>query len=229
MGIMKRVSIKRFLIGVVGLLAVILIAQSVMLFIDRYKITKEIERLDVANEFADAVIEAAGHEAKERGLTVIAINSTVATNASAMQNIREVREHGEKAWNKGMELAKTLVNDLDATNNALRVAMTRASARHAELDEARRKVDGEITTSKREFAAQDWIKGTTAFIDANAEMRLAAFSSTASRDTLQEALRMNLELKHGSGLSENTPAGSAPRSGISSRRASPLTQPHLKD
>lgn len=150
MGIMKRVSIKRFLIGVVGLLAVILIAQSVMLFIDRYKITKEIERLDVANEFADAVIEAAGHEAKERGLTVIAINSTVATNASAMQNIREVREHGEKAWNKGMELAKTLVNDLDATNNALRVAMTRASARHAELDEARRKVDGEITTSKRE-------------------------------------------------------------------------------
>lgn len=195
MGIIARVSIKHFLMGVVGLLAVILIVQSVMGFIDKYRAVKEIERVDAANEFADDIIEATGYEAKERGVTVIAINSGSAADAATLQKIREVREKGEAAWGKALVLAKTLNDDLDISNSALRVAMTRAQAKHSELEEARRKVDSDIVTSKREFAAEDWIRITTAFIDANADTRLAAFSSTASRDTLQEALRMNLELK----------------------------------
>ncbi|MBI5561716.1 MAG: HAMP domain-containing protein [Deltaproteobacteria bacterium] len=195
MGIMQRVSIKTFLMGVVGLLAAILIAQSVSNFADKYGTGKEIERVDIANEMADYVIEATGYQAKERGRTVIALNSDTAVDSASIEKIHEARGRGEEALKKALTHAKSLTDGLDTGNSALRAAIVRVDTLHSELEEARKKADKDFGTTSKDYSAQEWIKLITAFIDANTEMRLAAFASTGSKETMQEALRMNLELK----------------------------------
>ncbi|MBI5886848.1 MAG: methyl-accepting chemotaxis protein [Deltaproteobacteria bacterium] len=181
--------------AVVGLLVVILAAQSVLGFIDKYNYKREMERVDIANELADYILEATGFEAKERGMTVIALNSNTALDASQIERIRAVRESGEQAWTKAIADAKLLTDDLDTSNSLLRSAVSKLHATHGEMIEARRKADRNFTMAAKDYAAQEWIRAITGFIDANTELRLSAFTSTASKDTMQEALRVNLELK----------------------------------
>lgn len=195
MGIIERVSIKKFLTAVVGFLVVILVIQSVIGFIDKYNYKREMERVEIANELADYILEATGFEAKERGMTVIALNSNTAIDASQIEKIHVVRENGEQAWAKALADAKLLTDELDPSNSLLKAAVSKLRTIHAEIAEARRKADRNFTVEAKNYAAQDWIGAITGFIDANTELRLSAFTSTASKDTMQEALRVNLELK----------------------------------
>lgn len=195
MGIIQRVSIKGFLTGVVGFLAVIIIIQSLIGFFDKYSYKREMERVDIANELADYMLEATGYEAKERGMTVIALNSTSVVDSAAIEMIKEARENGDKAFAKALDHAKLLSEVFDPSNLLLQSAMLRVKTMHSELNETRRKVDSNLTKAAKDYPAQAWIKQITGFIEANTELRLSAFTSTASKDTMQEALRMNLELK----------------------------------
>ena len=195
MGIIQRVSIKGFLTGVVGFLALILVIQSLLGFSDKYSYKREMERVDAANELADYMLEATGYQAKERGMTVIALNSTSVVDPAAVAKIRDARERGDKALAKALETAKLISEELDTSNLLLRAAMTRVKSMHSELGEARRKVDDNMSRAAKDYSAQVWIKQITGFIETNTELRLAAFTSTASKNTMQEALRMNLELK----------------------------------
>ncbi|MBI5468952.1 MAG: methyl-accepting chemotaxis protein, partial [Deltaproteobacteria bacterium] len=194
MKFLHKISIKKFLTGVVGVLVLILAVMSANNVWNAYKSTQEISRVDVANEMADDILTAAGFEAKERGMTAMVLSSNKSSDSSFIDKIHDTRARGEAALKKANGLSKELVQ-LDSTNTALQSALRRAETAYSLLESARKDADRNLGVDDKNYAPKEWIKAITGFIEANAEVRLAAFTSTASKETLQEALRMNLDLK----------------------------------
>lgn len=190
---LQRVSIKSFLIGVIGLLAFILTALSVNNVINSYRTRQEIKRIDIANELTDDILEASRFEAKERGVTSMLLSSESA-DISNLQMIKDLRAKGDAAFKKATELAKELI-EADGTNEAFKSALRTSNELYSELEGARAKADRNFSEGGRTYPVKDWFKTITSFLEANAEMRISAFESRASKETLQEALQMNLELK----------------------------------
>lgn len=194
-GFLRRISIKTFLMGTVSVLVLLLTAMSVNNVWDTYKQSKETKRMDMANELADHVLAASGFEAKERGVTVIALNSDTAADASVIQKLQDVRSKGDQELKEAADLARALLA-ADSSNSLLRLSLDRVEQLKSELESTRTTVDRELGHSgPKNYAAKDWIKFITSVIDTGAELRLTAFASNTSKNTLQEALRMNIELK----------------------------------
>lgn len=192
--LLHRISIKSFLMGVVGVLVLLLTIISVNNVRNAYRDAKEYSRVGMANDMADAILTAAGFEAKERGMTAMVLASDKAGDASFIEKVRETRAKGEESLKKANELAEKLV-EADGSNTALKTALRRAKETYTQLESARRDADRNLGLDAKSYPAREWIKNITNFIQANAEVRLAAFASTASKDSLQEAIRMNIELK----------------------------------
>ncbi|HBG45870.1 MAG TPA: hypothetical protein DDW94_02670 [Deltaproteobacteria bacterium] len=192
--LLQRASIKRFLTGIIGLLVISLLILSANTALETYWESQESVRMDMANELADHLVDSTGYEAKERGFTTTALSLGTAADGYMTQKIEELRAKGDEAFMKANELSKAII-ERDETNTALVAAVERANAAYAELMAARTIVDRNLVVSEKTYTPGEWIKAMTAFIDANSEVRLSAFASHQSRETLQEALRMNLELK----------------------------------
>ncbi|MBI5826711.1 MAG: methyl-accepting chemotaxis protein [Deltaproteobacteria bacterium] len=191
---LHRISIKSFLIGVVGVLVLLLTIMSVNNVWNAYRNGKEYSRVGMANDMADAILTAAGFEARERGMTAMALASDKAGDSSFIEKVHETRAQGEESLKKANELADKLV-EADGSNTALKSALLRAKEAYARVESARREADRNLSLDSKNYLAREWIKVLTNFIQANAEVRLAAFASTGSKESLQEALRMNIELK----------------------------------
>ena len=192
--LLQRASIKRFLTGIIGLLVISLLILSANTALETYWESQESVRMDMANELADHLVDSTGYEAKERGFTTTALSLGTAADGYMTQKIEELRAKGDEAFMKANELSKSII-ERDETKTALVAAGERANAAYAELMAARTIVDRNLVVSEKTYTPGEWIKAMTAFIDANSEVRLSAFASHQSRETLQEALRMNLELK----------------------------------
>ncbi|MBI5469467.1 MAG: HAMP domain-containing protein, partial [Deltaproteobacteria bacterium] len=194
MRLFHKLSIKKFLTGVVGVLVLILAVMSANNVWKAYNSSKEHSRVAIANDLADAILAAAGFEAKERGMTAMVLSSNKASDSSFIDKIHDTRARGEAALKEAAEQAKRLV-EKDGANTVLKAALRRAETAYSELESARKDADRNLGVDDKNYAPKEWIKAITGFIEANAEVRLAAFTSTASKETLQEALRMNIELK----------------------------------
>ncbi|MDO8426833.1 MAG: nitrate- and nitrite sensing domain-containing protein, partial [Deltaproteobacteria bacterium] len=194
-GFLQRISIKTFLIGTVSILVLLLTALSANNVLDTYRQSNEIKRVELANGLADHILAASGFEAKERGITAIALSSETAADSSVIQKLQEVRTKGDEELKAAEDAAKTLIA-ADGSNSLLKISLDSVVQIKSELEGLRKTVDRELSNAgAKNLAARDWIKFITSVIDTGAELRLAAFSSSASKNTLQEALRMNLELK----------------------------------
>ncbi|MBI5888982.1 MAG: HAMP domain-containing protein [Deltaproteobacteria bacterium] len=192
---LNRISIKTFLMGMVGLLLVVLTALSLNIVMTTYWDSKEVSRVGIANELSDQILEAAKREAKERGVTNMALSSNAAADGQTVQMIQELRTKGDEALKKAYALAEDL-SKVDGTNKALLSSLQRSHEVFSGLEAARKTVDANIYSAVKTYSSQEWVKAVTSSIEANAEVRIAAFASTASTQTLQEALHMNIELKN---------------------------------
>ncbi len=190
----KHLSIKSFLMGAVGLLVMVLAVLSADNLLNTYRENREVSRVDTANELADSIIDATGIEAKERGITSIALSSDAPADADTIKKVQGVRAKGDEVVAKAAELAKTLL-EKDSGNTLLKASFSRFESARSELESVRRTVDRELQNSAKGYPSKDWVSFITSVIDTNTELRLAAFTSNASKNTLQDALRMNLELK----------------------------------
>lgn len=195
MKLLKNLSIKSFLIGVVGILTIVLVIITLSSVISNYNYSIEVERVDVANEMADYLLEASGYFAKERGMTSMALNLSAAADAQTIQKLHEVRSKAEEALNKAKPLFNKLSESLDPANELLKTSQAQMEKQHNELVAARKKIDATLPAIEKSYNASDFIKLSTEGIETTAATRLAAFTSNASEATLQEALRLNLELK----------------------------------
>lgn len=194
MSFLQRVSIKNFLTAVVGCLILILMGLSINNVWNSYNRTNEITRVDIANELSDNILAASGYEGIERGVTAGALASGTPADASTIQKVKDLRAKGDAEIKKALTLADELTK-MDSSNSMLAPALGKIDKIYSELETARSAIDGELGKARKSYSPKEWISLMTSFIDANAELRSAAFTSNASKDTLQEALRMNLELK----------------------------------
>src|SRR3990172_965536 len=85
MRFLRHISIKNSLMGAVGVLVLALTALSVNNVLNTYGETREISRIDTANELADMIIEATCYEAKERGITAITLSSDVPADGETIK------------------------------------------------------------------------------------------------------------------------------------------------
>ncbi|MDH4101578.1 MAG: methyl-accepting chemotaxis protein, partial [Nitrospirota bacterium] len=195
MKLLKNLSIKSFLIGVLAILTSVLVIESLTLVVSNYTHGREVERVDVSNEMADDLLEASGYYAKERGMTSMALNMTVPVPPQTLQNINEVRTKGDAALKKAATLYKKLTESLDPTNALLVASQNQMQTAYDAFVAERRKVDATLSKDQKTVDASELIQYATDLIESTSTTRLAAFTSTASETTLQEALRLNLELK----------------------------------
>lgn len=194
MGLLNRLSIRVFLLGVIGVLLVFLTALSAGNAWESYKRSSEVRRLEKANRLSDYILKASGYQAKERGISVIFLSPGSVIDGATLQKLNEIRLSGDDAFKGAYKLAEELAVE-DSSNLLLKSAMAKAMSSHAEIEALRKTVDRNITSATKSYTAKEWIRAITGLIDNCAELRLSAFMSSRSKDTLQEALRMNIELK----------------------------------
>ncbi len=195
MKLLNRLSIKNFLIGIVGVLVVVLAFLSISNFLRTWADSKEMQRIQVANELSDHIIVAAGQEAIERGVTAAALSQKTASASMGLKGkIDGLRAKGNAALDKSFPLTKELI-ELDPTNSALRTAAANVERAYSDLQSARSRADSQFSVDTKTFAASEWVPIASAFINANAHLRLAAITSPSVKQTLQEAVRMNTEIK----------------------------------
>ncbi len=195
MKLLGSVSIRGFLTVVVGFLGIALVVLSIVTFIGAYNTNREYKRVAAANKMADHLITAAGWEAMERGFTNAALTSTAAVEQDLQGNIRDKRDKGDDAIKKAYSLAEELVAT-DASNTMLKASFDKAKEFYSRVQAARSTVDSNFSLAAKTYASKEWVPLITAWIDVNADLRLAAFSSTARKETLGEALNLNLETKN---------------------------------
>ena len=194
MRFLQRISIRNFMLTVIGTLVLVLAGLSASIALDTWRSYKETGRVDIANEMADNLLAAAGSAAKERGFTATALSSDKPAEGTLLQKIQDVRSRLDESLKKSFELSKEF-QATDKENTLFSSSVRELERLHGELTTLRRTVDSEVEKAQKSYSPQEWIKFTTTLIDATSETRLAAFSSSASKDTNQQALRMNLELK----------------------------------
>lgn len=194
MNLLRNISIKSFLIGVVGLLVVILTIESFKDFSNTYGESSDIERIGMANELSDLLLDASGFEAKERGMTAIAISSGDIVDRSLVEKIIEARTKGDAAFSKALAMAEKLSGN-SKDSGVLGNSIKRSKTAYSEMLTGRKTADANFNEKVKNYPPQEWFKLVTAFIDANANLRLAAFAIGSSGDTHQDAMRMNVELK----------------------------------
>ena len=194
MKFLNRISIRNFLLGLVGILVCILAVQSALSLVGTYRKSTEFKRVALANKISDNIIEAAGYEAQERGFTAAALSAGTEVDGRLLQRIRDMREKGDKHLKQAYADAATLT-EIDPTNTAFGTLLGKVNESFRRLETARRNADANIGRSEKTFTAKNWIPAITGFIDTNAELRLAGFASTSSEETHSTAQRMNLEIK----------------------------------
>jgi len=227
MNLIRGLSIKNFLLGTVGLLVLILTIQSVMNFSAAYVDNKEIERTNIANLLADHVLTAAGEQAKERGFTATAIGAKTNVDASLLTMINEARIKGNAEYAKALALAKTL-REKDSGNELLKTTLAKQERIYSEVESARSVVDKGLGKDTTPYPAQDWVKLMTSLIESGAELRLSTLTTNSGKRTLQEAMRLNLELKQAIWLVSEYAGRERAAIGNAIASKKPLDQPTLE-
>ncbi len=191
---LNRMSIRNFLIGTVSVLALVLAVLSVNNFISTRRAAREISRTTMANELADDVLEATGYEGKERANTALALSEDTAVDDAAVRKINDLRTKGDEAVKKSYALARKIIA-LDGSNETLGSALNKSESAYSDLEAGRKAADSNFSRAAKDYSVQDWNKLIGSYIDTNADLRLKTFTSSTSKETAQEALRMNLVLK----------------------------------
>src|SRR3989304_1839043 len=91
MRFLQRVSIRNFMLAVIGTLVLVLAGLSASIALDSWRYYKETGRGGIANELADNLLAAAGSAAKERGFTATALSSDKPAEGALLQKIQDVR------------------------------------------------------------------------------------------------------------------------------------------
>lgn len=194
MRFLQRISIRNFMLAVIGALVVVLAGLSAWTALGSWQYYRETSRIGMANELADHLLAAAGYAAKERGFTATVLSSDKPADGAMVQRINDVRSRLDNSLKESFESAKQLA-EADPGNALFRSSVKDVERLSGELQPIRRAVQAEFDKPQKGYSPQEWIKFITSLIEATSEARLAAFASNASTDSNQQALRMNLELK----------------------------------
>lgn len=195
MNLIKGMSIRNFLMGIVGLMVLVLAAQSVYGFLGAYRQGNEIKRINTANAMGDHILAAAGEEAKERGYTATALSSATAVDARLRSMIHDARRKGDEEYAKAGTLARVLMAE-EGGKSPLAVSFEKTARIYKSVEAGRVEVDGQLDKAEKTYQVQGWVGLMTSLIESGADMRLAALTSgSETSQTAGTAMRLNLEVK----------------------------------
>lgn len=144
-----------------------------------------------ANAMADHLIEAAGIEAVERGLTASALGGPVPASPAALKSIAGLREKGDAGWNRALVLARDLAAR-GTPDSEFVDAIRQADREYANLIQARIRADSCLKGEACAYPAAEWLKVISRFIGVSSRLREAAFLPL---DTPRYVAQLNLALK----------------------------------
>jgi methyl-accepting chemotaxis protein len=196
---LKGISIRGALIGIVGMLVVVLVAVSINNFVGATRLSAEASRIGKANEMADHVIAAAGQQAIERGMTATALAKAEPADEAVRAKISDLRKKGDESYMKAHALAMEL-KAMDPGNAAFMKAIERLDSTRSTLEKARARADSNLMAAEKDLLPKEWFKSMTDLIDAGVALRMTSLTSPGAPVTIHEALRMNFVLKHAAWL-----------------------------
>jgi len=131
-----------------------------------------------ANTMADQIIEAAGLQALERGVTSSLLSAPGVAPESGRQRLAALRAMSDKLWQESFATAGMLEKKGVVVEKAI-IARKLAGEAYEELQAARKRVDASLTKAERDIQAAEWIPTMTRFITAAARLRMASFGGEA--------------------------------------------------
>ena len=153
-----------------------------------YRAAREVSQ---ANAMADTLVEAAGIQAMERGLSAAALGAASHPDAGQGARIAALREQGDARWRQAMDMARTLRDDLPAKSE-LAEKFTEVGLAQADLVRARARLDACLAGQPCALDGAAWIQAATRFIDHSALLWEAAFLSLNAPGQMAQ---LNLNLK----------------------------------
>ena len=191
---LRRISIRNAMIGIVGIFVVLLIGASLIIFQQTYARSVEAKRLAKANEMADYIIVAAGNNAIERGVTATALSKNSVASQGFLSKIETLRKNGDEAYANAHLLATELVS-MDSNNLALKEGLFKLEKARVAAVNARKKADLNLMREAKDFSPKVWIGIMSSYIEAGAALRMVSMTSPDARYTLHDPLRKNLITK----------------------------------
>lgn len=149
------------------------------------------QEVSLANAMADALIEASGIQAVERGLTSTALGTLAGADSGHTRRIEALRQRGDERWQQAMEMAQRLQEGLRPDSEFVE-KYRQAQQAHARLLQARSQVDACRAGPACDIDAQVWIDTITQFIGRSALLREVAFLPL---DTPRHVVQINTALK----------------------------------
>ncbi len=124
-------------------------------------------------EVTQNILKASGIQARERGLTSLALGAQLKSSDPTFRRIRKLRRSGDVAWQAAVTTARELVPDLPEGSSAFGAAIEAAVVAHQELQLARAKIDRAVKTGGSPIAGRDWFEIATRHISVSARLREA--------------------------------------------------------
>ena len=144
-----------------------------------------------SNAMTDLLIEAAGIEAVERGLTSSTMGGRIKGSGSPLKTISELRENGDIRWNKALALARDMSLRVSPDSEFID-ALLHAEKEYANLVQARTRADACLNGDKCSYTGKEWLQDISHFITISSRLRESAFIPLDSPHHLSQ---LNLVLK----------------------------------
>ncbi|MCW8909438.1 MAG: diguanylate cyclase, partial [Gammaproteobacteria bacterium] len=145
----------------------------------------------LVNQLADDLISASNIEAEERGMTSLLLGESNAELSTLLDQVTRLRQEGDAIWLK----TKAAIHNMHQhdTDNRVSTNLHQANTAYLLFQEARTKVDNQISGTGHEISPKTWIKLSTSFISSIALLRE---SLLAMVEMPRELGRLNLTFKH---------------------------------
>ena len=182
----RRLSLRTILGGIVGVLALLLIAVTAHQVIDASFDRQLARSVAEGNETSDLLLLAAGQLAAERGMTNAALNAPQPITGEAKAAIQQRRDRADHALGRVVSILRT--------NAQISARLAEVEAAAASLRELRPKADAALAHGReaRDLAVTTiWVPTVTKLIETSQRMRLASeYEADAAETRLADLQRL---------------------------------------
>lgn len=158
---------------------------------ESYADYRAVSAMGQANAMTDHLIDAAGIEAVERGMTASALGRPTPASAEDLKSIGGLREMGDARLNQALILARALTASAIPGSEFVD-AIRQAERERTTLIQARARADSCLKGEACAYTAAEWLKAVSHFIGITSRLREAAFLPP---DAPRHVGHLNLSLK----------------------------------
>lgn len=131
---------------------------------------RQASRVETANRAAIGILTAAGIQARERGLTSLALGAGAPSAPDLRDRMDGLRRAGDAVWNRALRRVETL-EQAESAGPGLPRAVRRARQAFGSLKEARQQADRALAGKGPAISGRGWFQSATRLIRETADLR----------------------------------------------------------